>query len=86
MGTDTDALAGALAGQAETDGTVFKIVHIDKDMYYAAILMLTEQAADVQTILKQYGFSQVTFGTMKGTASENLIRIQGEKDVLIREE
>ena len=54
-------------------------------MYYAAILMLTEQAADVQTILKQYGFSQVTFGTMKGTASENLIRIQGEKDVL-REE
>ena len=82
MGTDTDALAGALAGQAETDGTVFKIVHIDKDMYYAAILMLTEQAADVQTILKQYGFSQVTFGTMKGTASENLIRIQGEKDVL----
>ena len=85
MGTDTDALAGALAGQAETDGTVFKIVHIDKDMYYAAILMLTEQAADVQTILKQYGFSQVTFGTMKGTASENLIRIQGEKDVL-REE
>ena len=49
------------------------------------ILMLAEQAADVQTILKQYGFSQVTFGTMKGTASENLIRIQGEKDVL-REE
>lgn len=85
MGTDTDALAGALAGQAETDGTVFKIVHTDKDLYYAAILMLAEQAADVQTILKQYGFSQVTFKDMEGTAGENLIRIHGEKDVL-REE
>ena len=82
MGTDTDALAGALAGQAETDGTVFKIVHTDKDLYYAAILMLAEQAADVQTILKQYGFSQVTFKDMEGTAGENLIRIHGEKDVL----
>ena len=82
MGTDTDALAGALAGQAETDGTVFKIVHTDKDLYYAAILMLAEQAADVQMILKQYGFSQVTFKDMEGTAGENLIRIHGEKDVL----
>ena len=82
MGTDTDALAGALAGQAETDGTVFKIVHTDKDLYYAAILMLAEQAADVQTILKQYGFSQVTFKDMEGTAGENLIRIHGETDVL----
>ena len=82
MGMDTDALAGALAGQAETDGTVFKIVHTDKDLYYAAILMLAEQAADVQTILKQYGFSQVTFKDMEGTAGENLIRIHGEKDVL----
>ncbi len=82
MGTDLDALTGALAGQAETDGTVFKIISRDKDLYYAAILMLTEQASDVQTILKQYGFSQVTFKDMEGTASENLIRIDGEKDVL----
>lgn len=82
MGTDLDALTGALAGKAETDGTVFKIISRDKDLYYAAILMLTEQASDVQTILKQYGFSQVTFKDMEGTASENLIRIDGEKDVL----
>lgn len=85
MGTDTEAFQRELAAQPETAGTVFRIVSQDKDLIYAAILMLTEQAADVQTILKQYGFSQVTFRDMEGTAGENLIRIHGEKDVL-REE
>ena len=37
---------------------------------------------DVLAILKQSGFSQMSFKDFKGTVRENLIRIQGERDVL----
>lgn len=79
-GTDTAELGVRLEGEIET--VLFKVVGSDKDMLYAAALTPEERQDDVLALLKQFGFSQITFKEMAGTASENLERIKGEKDVL----
>ena len=96
-GTDTTALfTGVLPAGADTEGlsahleeeigtVLFKVVGSDKDMFYTAVLTPEERQDDVLAELKQSGFSQVTFKGMTGTVSENLKRIEGEKDVLEKE-
>ena len=64
---------------------LFKVVGSDKDMFYTAVLTPEERQDDVLALLKQSGFSLVTFKDMKGTVTENLERIEGEKDVLENE-
>ncbi|MGN0734305.1 MAG: V-type ATP synthase subunit I [Anaerovoracaceae bacterium] len=82
-GADTEGLSAHLE---EKIGTVlFKVVGSDKDMFYTAVLTPEERQDDVLAELKQSGFSQVTFKGMTGTVSENLKRIEGEKDVLEKE-
>ena len=82
-GTDTEKLGALLEEEIET--VLFKVVGSDKDMFYTAVLTPEERQDDVLALLKQSGFSQVTFKDMKGTVTENLERIEGEKDVLENE-
>ena len=82
-GTDTEKLGALLEEEIET--VLFKVVGSDKDMFYTAVLTPEERQDDVLALLKQSGFSPVTFKDMKGTVTENLERIEGEKDVLENE-
>ena len=82
-GTDTEKLGALLEEEIET--VLFKVVGSDKDMFYTAVLTPEERQDDVLALLKQSGFSLVTFKDMKGTVTENLERIEGEKDVLENE-
>ena len=82
-GTDTEKLGALLEEEIET--VLFKVVGSDKDMFYTAVLTPEERQDDVLALLKQSGFSLVTFKDMKGTVKENLERIEGEKDVLENE-
>ncbi len=82
-GVDTEGLSAHL--EEEIGTVLFKVVGSDKDMFYTAVLTPEERQDDVLAELKQSGFSQVTFKGMTGTVSENLKRIEGEKDVLEKE-
>ena len=82
-GADTEGLSAHL--EEEIGTVLFKVVGSDKDMFYTAVLTPEERQDDVLAELKQSGFSQVTFKGMTGTVSENLKRIEGEKDVLEKE-
>lgn len=82
-GADTEGLSAHL--EEEIGTVLFKVVGSDKDMFYTAVLTPEERRDDVLAELKQSGFSQVTFKGMIGTVSENLKRIEGEKDVLEKE-
>lgn len=82
-GTDTEKLGALLEKEIET--VLFKVVGSDKDMFYTAVLTPEERQDDVLALLKQFGFSQVAFKGMTGTVSENLKRIEGEKNVLKNE-
>ena len=82
-GADTEGLSAHL--EEEIGTVLFKVVGSDKDMFYTAVLTPEERQDDVLAELKQSGFSQVTFKAMTGTVSENLKRIEVEKDVLEKE-
>ena len=82
-GADTEGLSAHL--EEEIGTVLFKVVGSDEDMFYTAVLTPEERQDDVLAELKQSGFSQVTFKGMTGTVSENLKRIEGEKDVLEKE-
>ena len=82
-GADTEGLSAHL--EEEIGTVLFKVVGSDKDMFYTAVLTPEDRQDDVLAELTQSGFSQVTFKGMTGTVSENLKRIEGEKDVLEKE-
>jgi len=50
----------------------FEVIGEDKDQSYLLIIYLTSKEEAVTKILKQYGFSKVTFKDLKGTAKHNI--------------
>ncbi len=72
-----------VAEKAEKDeNAVVRIVSGDKDMNYIAVLCLASAEENVISLFKQNGFSEISFKGFEGTVSENLKRIEKEKDVL----
>ena len=78
-GSDLDSLGKELD---QLNQVIFSSVGSDRDLYYVAVISDNQIHDDVLAILKQSGFSQMSFKDFKGTVRENLIRIQGERDVL----
>ena len=78
-GSDLDSLGKELD---QLNQVIFSPVGSDRDLYYVAVISDNQIHDDVLAILKQSGFSQMSFKDFKGTVRENLIRIQGERDVL----
>ena len=48
------------------------LVDSDKDQFYCSFICLTEEKEDIFELLKQYGFSAVTFKDLSGSAAENI--------------
>ena len=74
---DTSAVAASLE---DAGSVLFKVVSSDKDLHYTAVIVSDDCQEDVLAILKQNGFSQVTFRGFEGTAEANLERIRIEKE------
>ena len=49
------------------------LVDSDKDQFYCSFICLTEEKEDIFELLKQYGFSAVTFKDLSGSAAENIV-------------
>lgn len=77
---DIDQISDRLENEAGM--AVFKKCGSDKDFCYGAVISAKECSENVLAILKQYGFSRMTFKSFHGTAMENIEKSQGEKDVL----
>ncbi|HNZ82654.1 MAG TPA: V-type ATP synthase subunit I [Sedimentibacter sp.] len=56
-----------------TERCYMDVVDSDKDQYYCSFICLTEEKEDILELLKQYGFSPVTFKDLRGTAEENIM-------------
>lgn len=63
-------------------GVVIKIVNQDKDLSYIGLMCLKSVGEQTFDLLKQRGFTEISFREFKGSVTENLTRIEKEKDVL----
>lgn len=50
----------------------FEVLSRDKEQSYLLIIYLTSKEEDVMNVLKQYGFSKVTFKELSGTVKHNI--------------
>lgn len=75
-------IEGLIEDLEEFGGIVVKRINADKEFNYIAFICLISQEQEILALLKQRGFSEVYFKGLKGTAKENLERIQGEKEAL----
>ncbi len=73
----------------KTDRCYFNIIGSDKDQHYISIICLTQEKEEVYEVLKQYGFSNVVFKDLEGTAAENIVKyekklkeIAGKKEII----
>lgn len=78
---DSDKLKEDLTG--EVPESHFEVIGEDRDQSYLLIIYLSSKEEEVMKVLKQYGFSKVTFKDLNGTvrhnikeASENIDRIE----------
>ena len=71
---DVEKLKSEMA--LKTDKCFVNLVESDKDQHYFSIICLTNEKEEVYDILKQYGFSTVTFKELDGTAAENIIQYE----------
>lgn len=71
---DVEKLKSEMA--LKTDKCFVNLVESDKDQHYFSIICLTNEKEEVYDILKQYGFSTVTFKELYGTAAENIIQYE----------
>lgn len=62
--------------EQKTDRCYFRKISSDKDQHYISIICLTSEKDDVYEILKQYGFNNVTFKDLEGTAAENIVKYE----------
>lgn len=57
------------------DAVTLKEVYRDRDLIYLVAITMKEDQEDVLSILKQYGYTSVSFNDFTGTATENNDRI-----------
>lgn len=69
----------------KTDNAIVREVSRDKDLIYLAVLVTREKEEDVISILKQYGFTAVSFKDLEGTPKEIMARKYEEISALHKE-
>lgn len=62
--------------EEKTDRCYFKTIGSDKDQHYISMICLTQEKEEVYEVLKQYGFSNVVFKDLEGTAAENIVKYE----------
>ena len=71
----------------KTDSSYIELIASDKDQYYFSIICLSSEREVVYDVLKQYGFSTVTFKELKDTAAVNIMQYENSlKEIAIRKE
>jgi len=60
----------------QTDRCYFKLTGSDKDQHYISIIGLKREKEEVLEVLKQYGFNNVAFKDLEGTAAENIVHYE----------
>ncbi len=55
-----------------TDRCLLNLISSDKDQHYISVICLTKEKEELYDILKQYGFNNVAFKELTGTATENV--------------
>jgi len=55
-----------------TDRCLLNLISSDKDQHYISVICLTNEKEELYDILKQYGFNNVAFKELTGTAAENV--------------
>ncbi len=71
----------------KTDRCYMDIIDTDKDQYYCSFICLQDEEDDIYELLKQYGFSTVTFRDLTGTAAENIMYYEKIlKDIYTKQE
>lgn len=71
----------------KTDSSYIELIASDKDQYYFSIICLSSEKEVVYDVLKQYGFSTVTFKELKDTAAVNIMQYENSlKEIAIRKE
>lgn len=71
--------------EKEVGGVVIDIINSDKDLHYITAISVKSAEEKVTGLLKQFGFSDISFKGFEGTVEENLERIEKEKVVLAKE-
>ena len=62
--------------EQKTEKCFMDLIGSDKDQYYFSIICLKNEKEEVYDVLKQFGFSIVTFKELNGTASENIMQYE----------
>ena len=57
-------------------------VSADEDAQYILCIFLKSEADAVMSVLRNYGFSAITFGGLKGTARDNIRRLEEQVEAL----
>ncbi len=55
----------------KTDRCLLNLISSDKDQHYICVICLTKEKEEIYDTLKQYGFNNVAFKELTGTAAEN---------------
>ena len=80
---DADKIRQDLA--SEVPECHFEVVGEDKDQSYLLIIYLSSKEDAVTKVLKQYGFSKVTFKDLNGTAKHNINEASKKIDSIEKE-
>lgn len=71
----------------KTDSSYMELIGSDKDQYYFSIICLAKEKEVVYDVLKQYGFSAVTFKELNDTAAANIMQYENSlKEIAIKKE
>lgn len=71
----------------KTDKCYVNLIDSDKDQYYFSFICLKDEKEEVYDLLKQYGFSTVTFKDVNGTAAENIRQYENTlKDISVKKQ
>ena len=83
VSTDPTALFQQL--EADVGGVYSGKVSSDRDMHYISVIVRKDLEEQALAIMKQNGFAETALKDFKGTVSDNLNRIQEEKETLKKE-
>ena len=83
MGADISAISNELE---ENVGEAFiTVVNQDKDMYYTVVVSLKSKTEDAMSVVKQHGFTPVTFKMMENTAKYCLNNLYKQREILVND-
>ena len=80
---DTGALSAALTAAVEE--TQVNEITSDENLHYLSVFYLRESEEKVTPVLREYGFAAPAFGSVTGTAEENIRACESAKNSLEKE-